>query len=1511
MGNQHSWLALVLAGLFVTGAATGGQGTPLVLDDFEPYGDVAPMRIFDAWVDGWEDAANGSIVGHSESPFAERGVVHGGAQSMIFQYDNSGTARISQAERTFDSTIDVTAGGTLQALTLWYHGLRGKAAAITSDPTGTGYTLIGVGAGIGKARDEFSFAYKQLTGNATLVARIDSVDNTSGSAMAGLMIRSSLDADSVHATVAVAPTNRAMFAFRGTQGMNTAVTSTAAQSFTLPHWIRLTRTGPLIKAEHSANGTSWSPIKSVDPMDPSQFEFFGMSDTVYVGLAVTAAREDGTVCSAKFSNVTITGNTSAGPIAQVDEVGLASNDPGPLYVGLVDAAGRTAYVYQPAGSEAVLTDKWTLWPIALSEFANAGLDLKSVKKMILGVGDRDNPQSGGTGVLYFDDIEAVRRMPQTDMIQLLAEDFEGLPLGPNKDEATPGDAVWTSVAPAGWTRDIRGVPSAGDPAHGVDEWEGWTFANQAWWALAGGDQRRTEFALAIGTVAVADSDEYDDKGDPQGTYNTFLSTPAIDVSGIQAGVGTILLRFDSSWRPEDAQKATITARFDSGDPIEVLRWESPMASPFYHGHLTSELVTVAIDRPAGAKRMTLTFGYFDASNNWWWAIDNVEVLGAPRPRTVALYEDFDGLTLGPNVDEGTPGAVPNAFTHTPPVGWSVDRSSVPGFGDPANDGVTEWAGWSFAEKDFWINTDHQRREEFTLARGNVAVADCDEWDDKPHTSKGRIAEDPYDTYMTTPAIDISAFEPGSVQLKFDSSWRPEYDDNYHQTANITASFDGGEPIEVLRWESNPSSLHFKNDNSTNETIVINLDNPAGARTVTLTFGLFDAGNDWWWAIDNVEVTGLEKEKIPVFVEDFEGLPLGPNKDELLAGAAVWTPVPPAGWTRDNSGVPNAGDPAHGVEEWEGWTFADRLWWAQAAEDQRRSEFTLGIGTVAVADSDEYDDKGDPQGTYNAFLSTPVIAIAGIEAGSLELVFDSSWRPEDSQTATITASYDGAPAIEVLRWESKSGSSYYHGHMTNEHVVVALQNPAGAKTVILTFGYFNAANNWWWAIDNLVVQGVPEQRTRRVFFANFEGLPLRPALDEAAPGGPEVWTKTAPAGWVVDDSGVPGAGDPDNDGVTEWAGWSFANKDWWVFVAADQNRSMFTKGIGTVAIADCDEWDDKPHLPGEYNAFLSTPAIDVSGVDAGSVGLLFDSSWRDEATMTATITVSYDGKPAVEVLRWESVPGHPNFHDDAENETVTVDLKKPAGARTMVITFGLTRAGNNWWWAIDNLLVTGSSGGVTKALFTEDFESVPLGAPVDEAPPAVGNYWTDVPPAGWVVNDAGVPGSGDPTTDGVTEWAGWSFVNKDWWVQVAEDQQRSQFVSGQGIVAVADPDEWDDLPHAPGLYNAFLSTPSINVAGAEAGSLQLAFDSSWRQEGTQTASVLVSYDDRDPVVVMLWGSEGGNPTSFKPDATNERVTVNLGNPAGVKTMVITFGLTEAGNNWWWAIDNIEVVGTFVE
>jgi F5/8 type C domain-containing protein len=243
---------------------------------------------------------------------------------------------------------------------------------------------------------------------------------------------------------------------------------------------------------------------------------------------------------------------------------------------------------------------------------------------------------------------------------------------------------------------------------------------------------------------------------------------------------------------------------------------------------------------------------------------------------VLLEEDFESLPLGPNVDEGTAGDA--VWTDIPPAGWINDANDVPGIEDPANDGVTEWAGWGFADKDWWVTTaGDQERSTFDLGEGTVAIADPDEWDDAGHPAVP--ATGTYDVWLSTRPIDLSTSKPGTVHLEFASSWRPEFDDNYHQSVNLTVSFDGGEPVELMLWLSDSSSPNFK-ESATNETVSLDIDNPAGATNMVITFGLFDAGNDWWWAIDNVVVTSEFSAIFAYHPSPFNGAVEVPIKTDL-------------------------------------------------------------------------------------------------------------------------------------------------------------------------------------------------------------------------------------------------------------------------------------------------------------------------------------------------------------------------------------------------------------------------------------------------------------------------------------------------------------------------------------------------------------------------------------------------------------------------------------------------------
>jgi hypothetical protein len=103
----------------------------IVVDDFESYKDDMDngKAIFQTWIDGYDTpTTNGSIVGYSQAPFAERTLVNGGLQSMPLAYDHTKGAVYSEAKRTFESAQDWSKHG-IKTLVVNFRGNAANAAA--------------------------------------------------------------------------------------------------------------------------------------------------------------------------------------------------------------------------------------------------------------------------------------------------------------------------------------------------------------------------------------------------------------------------------------------------------------------------------------------------------------------------------------------------------------------------------------------------------------------------------------------------------------------------------------------------------------------------------------------------------------------------------------------------------------------------------------------------------------------------------------------------------------------------------------------------------------------------------------------------------------------------------------------------------------------------------------------------------------------------------------------------------------------------------------------------------------------------------------------------------------------------------------------------------------------------------------------------------------------------------------------------------------------------------------
>jgi hypothetical protein len=88
--------------------------------------------------------------------------------------------------------------------------------------------------------------------------------------------------------------------------------------------------------------------------------------------------------------------------------GKLANGPAPLYFTVQDTSNKTATVIQPDAT-VISTAKWSEWDIPLSNLT--GVNLAKVKKIVIGLGDKDNPKAGGAGQIFVDDIYVRKSAP--------------------------------------------------------------------------------------------------------------------------------------------------------------------------------------------------------------------------------------------------------------------------------------------------------------------------------------------------------------------------------------------------------------------------------------------------------------------------------------------------------------------------------------------------------------------------------------------------------------------------------------------------------------------------------------------------------------------------------------------------------------------------------------------------------------------------------------------------------------------------------------------------------------------------------------------------------------------------------------------------------------------------------------------------------------------------------------------------------------------------------------------
>jgi len=519
----------------------------------------------------------------------------------------------------------------------------------------------------------------------------------------------------------------------------------------------------------------------------------------------------------------------------------------------------------------------------------------------------------------------------------------------------------------------------------------------------------------------------------------------------------------------------------------------------------------------------------------------VALLGGNLRSEEIAFDDFENVMLVPFDVANTPTFSDGTdWTNVIP-GWNIENAAnhVPTTSAAYNGwvamDVNSWALQQGNQGSGIAPTGRSRMKLGGNANNTALVADPDGWDDFPPAGKPNGGFNSYIRHT----YDLTGADLNSLAVSFD--W--DYVTEGRQIAVVELSFDGGANYSILEavassfwindatwgpyafgdqlsWSTNPGTDSVQ---STQRTFFAGTDFtvPPGSTSMIVRFGCIEAGNNWWFSVDNVELA--DANGILEF-EDFESL-------TLLDFPAGGVGTPPGdgtdysqnipNWTVDNDGFWDPELKMYTVSTegaFQGWTVLDSNSWRNQQGGQLREEFFPNPlifpqrNTILVADSDAHDDfdvelpndhPDKNKKEFNSFISREY-DVSGYNNTTIRVEMDWESRIESAQRGLVQVSFDcGDSWVTLLDVDSddqakltalrSAGYLYYDGTgggvgVNNNGDIFStfnapqswqFTNAAGAlpakngSKMILRLGCIDSQNNWWFAVDNILIEGTPQ------------------------------------------------------------------------------------------------------------------------------------------------------------------------------------------------------------------------------------------------------------------------------------------------------------------------------------------------------------------------------------------------------------------------------------------------------
>ncbi|KQZ10723.1 hypothetical protein ASD23_00705 [Agromyces sp. Root1464] len=701
---------------------------------------------------------------------------------------------------------------------------------------------------------------------------------------------------------------------------------------------------------------------------------------------------------------------------------------------------------------------------------------------------------------------------------IAAENFDSLTasLQPRVGEThiPVGTLGWTPNAPAGWTV----TSDASMTGKGKPEWRGWTFATPQFWSAAQTGQGREAFTRATGVIAVADNDEWDDGNSPaEQLFASTLTSPDIAV----AGKSTVHVNFASNYRQTGPQVAALQVSFDGAAPERLFEYSTAVLGD--QVYLQNKLLTQPIEVPAGATSMRLGWVIEQATNDWYWAIDDVTVTDAPvagaehplpdPPKGPAdvpdgisgkkvLFIDFDGMRIDKLRDYATPNLDALAARGQFGVGYMPD-SALAG----------TWSGHGHANLLTGVWVDKHRSPDNSFTNPNFT-----QYPDIL-TRVEQVNPD-FSTFSTLDWAPLNQYVIATPDVKMQQVGANQKITDALSVADAVEVLDTRNPdlMYVYLHDADAMGHAYTAESPEYKAAVEKLDQQVGELIAAMEARESYAAEDWLvvastdhgvtgyghggdqhtsraiWTLaagGEVPVTGQATREwrqvdiVPTILRHLdvaidptwglEGVPIGTESQDpfdTVAGSFQGVldeapkPADTKGWTKQTPAgwAIDEKTPAVGVREYRGWSFMSDEFWATSEEGQGRGSFVRGRDVIAVADADEWNDLGDPAATGARFDSTLYSPWQAVKpGGAVDLSFFHHYRQITAgipQHAEVIAEFGDGSSQVLWSRDSAQGTVFE----INQPVSLSATAPATASKVRIGWRLSNAGNSGYWAVD---------------------------------------------------------------------------------------------------------------------------------------------------------------------------------------------------------------------------------------------------------------------------------------------------------------------------------------------------------------------------------------------------------------------------------------------------------------